>query len=112
VDKLAKALLALLVGILSVICAWLYYQSIGHIPLLILIIVATVGVVAYLGGRRMLPNRPVEAVYLMEGWILAPLSIAVFVGAFIIYLGVLLQPPEGAIAFIPYPGRLEIQLLQ
>jgi hypothetical protein len=97
--KILSALPALVVGILSVACAWLYFQSewkILALTLTIEILGVLVGIVCYFGGPRMLPNRPVFAVYLMDGWILAPMMLAILVGSTIIYLGVWLEPPKNA----------------
>jgi hypothetical protein len=95
-DKALKALLALVVAILSVACAWLFFQSRWEITSIILGIGLLVGLACYFGGKQALPNQPVRAVKLMEGWILAPLMIAVLAGAAIIYIGVWLEPPENA----------------
>ena len=95
-DKILKALLALVVAILSVVCAWLAFQSRWEIPGIILGLGCLVGIACYFIGPRRLPRHPVSAVTVMEGWILAPLMLAVLAGAGIIYAGVALEPAENA----------------
>jgi hypothetical protein len=98
-DKLLRALLALLVAMLGVGGAWAYFtfsSSVSIIIVVVGVVLGLVGIASYLLGRSMLPDQPRIAVYFMGLWILGPVFLAALAGAFIIFLGVRLTPGDDA----------------
>lgn len=69
----------------------------GDLSLLVLVAACLVsGIVLFEIGRAQLPKRPRIGLFLMEGWILAPLSLALPAATIAVVIGVLLVHPEGA----------------
>jgi hypothetical protein len=105
--RLWTPFLALVVAVVGVLLAWLWFSDRGWIAGIIAAGVLFIGSIIDLIGRGMLPKRPVPAVYLMEGWILTPaMGGAVAAGVIIILAVALTVPDEAAIETKKLVGAL------
>jgi hypothetical protein len=89
---------ALIVALAGVGVAWLFLN--GHVVYALLAVAAilALGAIVDAIGKSQLPKRPVRAVYLLQGWLLIPLGLAVLATAGTIVVAVELTLPEGTAA--------------
>lgn len=81
----------------AILAAHLLENQLVLIVIIVFVSVA-VGAALFEAGRRLLPERPRVGLLLMEGWILAPLSLALLAAALAVLAGVALMLPGSASA--------------
>jgi hypothetical protein len=86
---------ALSVALAGVGVAWLFLNGHWLISAVAVAVAVVVGIALDALGKAQLPGRPVAAVYLLQGWLLIPLAIAVIASAGAIVTAVELTLPEG-----------------
>jgi hypothetical protein len=86
---------ALVVALAGTGVAWLFLN--GHWVAAVLAALLTIALGTTLDaiGTRALPDHPVAAVHLLQGWLLIPLAIAVLAAAGVIVVTIELTLPEG-----------------
>jgi hypothetical protein len=92
--QLLIPLRACLVALAGVLLAWLWFHDLAWLAVIVAIAAAAVGLALDGLGRMQLPNRPVQAVRLMEWWILTPGILAAVGAAAVIILAVALALPD------------------
>jgi hypothetical protein len=93
-SPLRVPLIALAVALGGVGLAWLWFNH--HRPLAVIAVVAAVlvGWVIDRVGERLLPDHPKAALYLLEGWLLISLTLAMAAGAAVVIITVELTLPD------------------
>lgn len=91
--KIGEALPSLIVAVLGVASAWLFYTERSWVMFIVLgVLLATGLIVSWYGRRHLLPNSPVTAVRLMEARILVPFAFAALASGIAIILAVAFEP--------------------
>lgn len=86
---------ALVVALAGVGVAWLFLNGDWLLSLVLVGLGALAGVALDHWGKKRLPAHPVSAVYLLQGWLLIPLAVAVLAAAGVIVITIELTLPDG-----------------
>lgn len=92
--EFAAPVRALLVALVGALLAYLWYEDQRFWAIVIGIAACLVGVVLDGIGKSFLPQHPVAAVWLLEGWVLTPAALAAIAGASVVLITVALTLPE------------------
>jgi hypothetical protein len=95
VSEVSTPLRGLVVAISGVLLTYLWYHHHPTWAVVIGVGVCAVGFVLDAAGKAFLPNKPVLALWCLEGWMLVPAALAAVAGAVVILLTVKLAVPDG-----------------
>jgi hypothetical protein len=96
VGELATPLRGLLVALASVLLAYLWYDHHRVWAIIIGFAACLAGLIFDGIGKKLLPNRPVIALWFLEGWVLTPAAFAAIGGAVVVLVTVALTVPDTA----------------
>lgn len=87
-------LIALAIGLAGVGLAWLWFDQREEVAVAAGAVGIALGSAANWFGRKLLPNHPVGALRLLEGWILIPIALATAASAAVVIVTVELTLPN------------------
>lgn len=96
VSELATPLRGLLVALAGVLLAYLWYDQQRVWAIVIGVAACLAGLIFDGIGKSLLPNRPVTALWFLEGWVLTPAAFAAIAGAVVVLVTVALTVPDTA----------------
>jgi hypothetical protein len=95
-SELATPIRGLLVALAGVLLAYLWYDHHRIWAIIIGIAACLAGLVFDSVGKSLLPNKPVIALWFLEGWVLTPAALAAVGGAVVVLVTVALTVPDAA----------------